>query len=384
MCIIPLVNGVSQVVDSGTILGCIPPQGSLTKGFTVSYYHYPMTPNPNSAGCYLMSNVFQTHEYQHGGYETLGGGLIGRSNGVTNLTFHSPITCTSTCCKVKAANLPPNFNYDSQITLSNFTMLVTGYFLASKSGNYKFIVDLVDDVTYMNIGDGKAFGCCQLNSTVSNPGPFDLTLTFPESENTATVNLLGGLYYPLRILFTNREDTGRFLMSFKDPDGVIHKTFDDYVFMAPDGDECPAPVATTTIPWTFQSTTTQTTVVTTSGSDNLPITENLIIVRAPDITFATTINTPWTETFTSTYSTGLTTTSGPDGIKTIFETLFVETPEIETAVTKVIPWTGKYTTTYSTNIATETGTDGIPTVKTNFLVETPQVETATTVNTPWT
>ncbi|PAK87163.1 hypothetical protein B8W88_14045, partial [Lactococcus lactis] len=35
-------------------------------------------------------------------------------------------------------------------------MLVTGYFLASKSGNYKFIVDLVDDVTYMNIGDGKA------------------------------------------------------------------------------------------------------------------------------------------------------------------------------------------------------------------------------------
>ncbi|BAP70009.1 YKL222C [Kluyveromyces marxianus] len=384
MCIIPLVSGVSQVVDSGTILGCIPPQGSLTKGFTVSYYHYPMTPNPNSAGCYLMSNVFQTHEYQHGGYETLGGGLIGRSNGVTNLTFHSPITCTSTCCKVKAANLPPNFNYDSQITLSNFTMLVTGYFLAPKSGNYKFIVDLVDDVTYMNIGDGKAFGCCQLNSTVSNPGPFDLTLTYPESENTATVNLLGGLYYPLRILFTNREDTGRFLMSFKDPDGVIHKTFDDYVFMAPDGDECPAPVATTTIPWTFQSTTTQTTVVTTSGSDNLPITENLIIVRAPDITFATTINTPWTETFTSTYSTGLTTTSGPDGIKTIFETLFVETPEIETAVTKVIPWTGKYTTTYSTNIATETGTDGIPTVKTNFLVETPQVETATTVNKPWT
>lgn len=332
MCIIPLVNGVSQVVDSGTILGCIPPQGSLAKGFTVSYYHYPMIPNPNSAGCYLINSVFQTDEYQHGGYETLGGGLIGRSNGVTNLTYYSPSTCSPGCCKVQVGNVPPNYNYDSQVALGNLTMLLTGYFLPPKSGNYKFNVDYVDDVTYMNIGAGKAFGCCHINSTVSNPGPFDLTLTYPDSKNSATVNLLEGLYYPVRILYINRYDTGKLLMSFEDPDGVIHQTFDDYVFMAPDGDECPAPVATTTIPWTFQSTTTQTTVVTTSGSDNLPITENLIIVRAPDITFATTINTPWTKTFTSTYSTGLTTTSGPDGIKTILETLFVEAPEIETAV----------------------------------------------------
>ena len=379
---IPLVDCQSFNTDLNTVLGCDPKTSSLSKGFSVSYYHYPLIPS-GSAGCYVGdSQTFLTDEYLHGGYATYGDGLIGSSTGVTDLTFQ--FRFPGGCLRPILGSLPSNYNNPPQFSMSNFSMLITGYFFAPKTGLYDFVITNGDDVIDINMGDGKAFACCQLENTITKPAPFDISVVWRTTSGSGSFNLVGGYYYPLRIFYMNRYQDAAIKMYFKDPDGVVHNNFDGYVFTIPDGEKCPAPVATTTLPWTFQSTATGTAIGTTTAVDGEAITEDFIVVRLPHIETATAINTPWTGTYTTTVATATTTVTGSDGIPTI-ETIFsVETPQVKTATTVNTPWTGTYTTTYSTDISTETGADGIPTVKTNFLVETPQVETATTINAGWT
>ncbi|KAL2709706.1 GLEYA domain-containing protein [Kluyveromyces marxianus] len=379
---IPFANSATQNTNAGTILGCAPKQENLKEGFSISYYHYPMVPKENNPRCFTYDTTYRTDEYLHGGYQTFGGGLLGTSSGVVDLTFRS--TVAAGCSKPLLGNLPSNYNYKDQLTQTNFSMLITGYFLAPKTGSYDFILDYIDDLAYMNIGAGRAFGCCQLGSTVSNPGPFDLSVMWPQTENTATVNLLGGFYYPIRIFFINRLGLGGLTVSFKDPDGVTHTTFDNYIFTVPDGEVCPVPIVTTTMPWTAQSTTTVTTIGTITGQDGKPTPENIIIVKTPEVQQATTVFTPWTGTTTATIATDVTTTTGADGIETVKTIYHVETPEVDQKTTVFTPWTGTITSTIATDVTTTTGADGIPTVKTIYHVETPEVDQKTTVFTPWT
>ena len=369
---ISFVDCQSFNTDLNTVLGCAPKTNSLSKGFSVSYYHYPLIPS-GSSGCYVDDRkTFLTDEYLHGGYATYGGGLIGSSTGVTNLTFHFHFP--GGCLRPILGSLPSNYNNPPQFSMSNFSMLITGYFFAPKTGLYDFAITSGDDVMDINMGDGKAFGCCQLESTISNPAPFDISVVWPSSTGSGSFNLVGGYYYPLRILYINRYYEAIIAMSFKDPDGVVHNDFDGYVFTISDGEKCPAPVATTTLPWTFQSTTTGTAIGTTTGVDGEAITEDFIVVRLPHIETAIAINTPWTGTYTTTVATATTTVTGSDRIPTI-ETIFsVETPQVETATTINAGWTGTYTTTYSTDFVTVTGIDGIITLQTVYHVQTPTVK----------
>ena len=180
----------SQGSNTGAILGCDLQTEVTSKGFSVSYYHYPMIPRANSPGCFDFDSTYQSVEYQHGGYETFGGGKFGSSSGVTNLNFRYNGVC-DTCCKVTNGSLPANYNYQSQITLSNFSMLITGYFFAPKTGTYSFILNYVDDLAYVNIGAGNAFGCCDKEKTVSNPGSYVLSMLSANDQNTVTSYLLG-------------------------------------------------------------------------------------------------------------------------------------------------------------------------------------------------
>lgn len=193
-------------VDSGTLLGCSPPQGAMYDGFEVSYYHYPLKLTDGTDSCFYYDDTYTKEEYQYGGYETYGGGLIGKSSGVTNVSFYANLI--SNCSYPVPGLLPENYNYDQEITLTNFSMLITGYFYAEKTGEYKFNLDYIDDLSYLNIGAGKAFDCCQKEASVSNPSPFDLSVIWPYASNSATTNLLGGYYYPLRIFFINRQGIG--------------------------------------------------------------------------------------------------------------------------------------------------------------------------------
>ena len=181
----------------------------------------PKAINPK---CFTYDTTYRTDEYLHGGYQTFGAGLIGTSSGVNDLTFRS--TVGPGCSKPLVGTLPSNYNFDTPFTQTNFSMLITGYFLAPKTGSYDFILNYIDDLAFTNIGAHKAFGCCQVGSTVSNPGPFDLSVMWPQTENTVTVDLIGGYYYPIRIFFINRQGLGGLTVSFRDPDGVTHSTFD--------------------------------------------------------------------------------------------------------------------------------------------------------------
>ena len=379
---LPFGNAASQNTDSGTILGCTPPKETRSSGFEVAYYHYPMAIRASNPKCFTYDTTYKSTAYQYGGYETYGGGLIDRSYGVTNLTFRS--VYKDACSTPHAELLPSNYNYNTPITTTNFSMLITGYFYAPKSGSYEFILDYIDDLSYMNVGAGRAFNCCEKEASVANPAPFDLSVMWPQTTNTATVYLLGGYYYPLRIFFINREGVGGLTVTFKDPDGVVHNTFDGFIFSASDGKECPVPVRTTTLPWDGTYTTSYTTVGEYTDDSGSTVTENVIVVETPEVHTATTEYSGWTGKFTSTYATKVITTTGSNGIPTISTIYSVETPEVQTATTEFSGWTGKVTTTHGTEVVTATGSDGIPTIKSIYSVETPEVQTATTEYSGWT
>ncbi|CDO93407.1 unnamed protein product [Kluyveromyces dobzhanskii CBS 2104] len=373
-------NADSQNTDSGTILGCSPLSNLKYPGFEVTYYHYPLAPIGNS-GCYAYDNTYQSESYQFGGYETYGGGVIDKSYGVTNLNFKS--TYQDSCSTPHKALLPSNYNYNTPITTTNFSMLITGYFYAPKTGSYDFILNYIDDLSFLNVGAGKAFDCCQLAGSVSNPAPFDLSVVWPQSANTVTTYLLGGYYYPIRIFFVNRQGLAGLTVSFKDADGVLHDTFDKFIYSFKDGEECPVPVHTTTKPWDGSGTSTYTTVSEYPDGGGT-VTENVIVIEAPNVQTATTEVTGWTGSFTSTYATMTVTETGSNGFPNIKTIYSVETPEVKVNTTEVTRWTGSFTSTYATMTVTETGSDGIPTIKTIYSVETPEVQTATTEVTGWT
>ncbi|KAG0671837.1 hypothetical protein C6P43_002346, partial [Kluyveromyces marxianus] len=376
------INATSENTDSGTILGCDPKQSTNNQGFDITYYGYPMVDRNGKGQCFTYDTSYKESWYQQGGYQTYGSGEIGSSHGVNDLTFrYAP---PSGCSRPVKGTLPSNFNYDTPITLTNFSMLITGYFYASKTGEYQFILNYIDDLSFLNIGAGRAFDCCEQRASVANPGPFDLSVTWPQTDNTATVTLLGGYYYPIRIFFVNRLGPAGLTVSFKDPDGVLHSTFDGYIYSIPDGQPCPVPVVTTTLPWTGTVTTTFTTLTTITGQNGGTSPGNLVVVETPEVQTATTVFTPWTGTTTATIATDLTTTTGADGVPTVKTIYHVETPEVQTATTVFTPWTGVSTVTIATDLTTTTGADGVETVLTTYLVETPGTGSATTVNTPWT
>ncbi|QGN16382.1 flocculation protein FLO9 [Kluyveromyces marxianus] len=360
--------------NADSINGCAPKKDSPVKGFDISYYHYPMIPSKGSNKCFTFDPVYVQYNYLHGDYQTYGGGLLGTSKGVTDLSFS--LGERDSCNPPVNGKLPANYNFNDPITITNFSMLITGYFYAQKSGEYEFSLDYVDDLSYVNIGAGKAFDCCHKQISVTDPGPFDLSTIWPKTSDTATVTLLEGFYYPLRIFYINRQSLAELKISFKDPDGIVHHNFDGYIYSVPDGHECPAIITTTTVPWTGTFTSTYTTQSTITGSDGSETDESIIVIETPEVETATTKYTPWTGTYTTTYSTDVGTATGSDGVPTIETTFYVETPEVETATTKYTPWTGTYTTTYSTDVGTVTGSDGVPTIETTFYVETPDISSS--------
>ncbi|KAG0678849.1 hypothetical protein C6P43_000477 [Kluyveromyces marxianus] len=333
-----------------------------------------MIPRKGSNKCFTFDPVYVQYSYLHGDYQTYGGGLLGTSKGVTDLSFS--LGERDSCNPPVNGKLPANYNFNDPITITNFSMLITGYFYAQKSGEYEFSLDYVDDLSYVNIGAGKAFDCCHKQISVTDPGPFDLSTIWPKTSDTATVTLFEGFYYPLRIFYINRQSLAELKISFKDPDGIVHHNFDGYIYSVPDGHECPAIVTTTTIPWTGTFTSTYTTQSTITGADGSETDESIIVIETPEVKTATTKYTPWTGTYTTTYSTDVGTATGSDGVPTIETTFYVETPEVETATTKYTPWTGTYTTTYSTDVGTATGSDGVPTIETTFYVETPDISSS--------
>ena len=359
--------------------GCRPlTQG--TKGFDLSLYHYPFKDmTAGSGSCY--SNDYQTEEYQQGGYATFGGGLFGTAEGIEDLSLD--IKLNSHCKPVKG-DLPSNYNYPDQIDVSNYTMLLTGYFMPQETGKYTFTL-YADDLAYMSFGAGNAFDCCGMEASVTDPEAFDLIVLWKSNNDYSgkvSYNLEGNVYYPLRILFANRDYHSFLKLTFEDPNGNVFSDFTNHIFQFPDeADGCPNNIIETTTVWSESYTsTTATSVYITTGTDGLVTTETLYVIATPEekthTQTATTVYSTGTFTDTTTVSTATGVYTGTDGIITTETTYFVEEPStgstVATATTVYSTGTGAHTTTVSTATGVTTGTDGVVTTETTYFVEEPE------------
>ena len=365
--------------------GCRPlTQG--TKGFDLSLYHYPFSDMTAGAGkCY--SNDYQTTEYQQGGYATFGGGLFGTAEGIEDLSLD--IQLNSHCRPVKG-NLPSNYNYADQIDVSNFTMLLTGYFMPQETGTYKFTL-YADDLAYMSFGAGNAFDCCGMEESVSDPEAFDLIVLWKSNNDYSgqvSYTLEGGVYYPLRILFANRDYHSFLKLTFEDPNGNVYTDFTNHIFQFPDeADGCPNNIKETTTVWSETYTsTTATSVYITTGTDGIVTTETLYVIATPEekthTQTATTVYSTGTVTETTTVSTATGVYTGTDGIITTETTYFIEEPStgttVSTATTVYSTGTVTEVTTVSTATGVYTGTDGVVTTETTYFIEEPSTQESET------
>ena len=371
--------------------GCQPPSKRVS-GFDMSLYHYPYNTTNGQRGCF--NDEYQLPDFQQGGYESYGGGLFGQASNIVdiNLEIRLQELCTPTL-----GNLPSNFNYDETFTISNFTMLLTGYFLAEESGQYTFNV-AADDLAYLSFGAGNAFECCREAGTVNKPHKFDLIVIWNGADNmsgSVSYDLQAGVYYPIRLLYANRDYHGDLRLIFQDPSGTLHNTFTDYIYQFPDNvNGCAKQITTTTRPGlASQTTTVATSTRSVTGSDGLVTIETVYVIETPlaksskmttdieddtpyeETATATTIFSTGTGSVTSTLSTSTNTFTGSDGIVTT-ETVYIvvtpsSTPAVETATTTFTAGTGSVTSTLSTSTNTFTGSDGIITTETTYFVQTP-------------
>ncbi|SMN21374.1 similar to Saccharomyces cerevisiae YHR211W FLO5 Lectin-like cell wall protein (flocculin) involved in flocculation [Maudiozyma saulgeensis] len=393
--------------------GCRP-QSAGTPGFDMNLYHYPYAYTTTNAVRSCFNNEYQTPEFQQGGYQTYGGGLFGSAYGIEDVTLSIRLTeiCTET-----NGSLPSNFNYPETFSISNFTMLLTGYFLPHETGQYIFTLD-ADDLAYLSFGAGNAFDCCDEQSTVSNPDAFDLVVIWNGADDMSgsiTYELEAGIYYPIRLLYANRDFHGDLKLSFQDPTGNIFTNFSNHIYQFPDEPKgCPNNIVASTTQWTGSYTTTySTSIYTTTGTDGIPTIETLYMIQTPNNTYTSTATTKFTEgtgDITTTYSTATGVITGTDGIITTETTYFVETPRSETTAatssttsqvehitndeemltiskTTIVTGTTKFGTvtapTIDIHVTTYYSTveDGnvIEVVETSIEVEIPNVEKSTTI-----
>ena len=121
-CWLVLSSYVYQKVTA--IDGCDGTDRFTSKGFEADYYHYPL--KYTGGTCYDFDNTYRSSDYQHGGYETYGGGYIGSSYGITDLTFSMTIQ-TVACYIPINGTLPAAFNYPETVSYTHLDVYKRQY-----------------------------------------------------------------------------------------------------------------------------------------------------------------------------------------------------------------------------------------------------------------
>ncbi|SSD61012.1 uncharacterized protein SCODWIG_02773 [Saccharomycodes ludwigii] len=373
------------IATDGTVNGCNPDSSAIssrTSGFQVKFYNYNWLSYSISAITGTPDRTtYLEDSYIEGGY--VDQGMFAQVNDATNLTYLFELPAGYVNIAVEGT-LPSGFGYTEEFFLTNWAMVATGYFVPPVSGSYLIQLQYVDDLGIVSLGAGIAFDCCMESGTSISIETYQVyslwTANGPSGTNQIQVDLIAGVYYPIRLFYVNTNNDGGLELGYTGPDGVYHNEWDDIVFnMADSSEVCDAPVVTTTVGWSqnITSTYTTTTVVTSKSST---ITENIVIIETPDADVSSTTTQQWTGTYTTTYATSITTYVGADGFTTLSTLYYVETPaEISTTTNE---WTGTYTSTYSTGVTTIVGSDGLPTTSTLIYIETPAEISTTTME--WT
>ncbi|SSD58881.1 uncharacterized protein SCODWIG_00642 [Saccharomycodes ludwigii] len=326
ICLLQLSKAINAVTDSDTEDACNP-LTNATPGFKVRWYNYTLgDTNSFTSLDYMAYEYYQqstayhsmdgveTVEFESGfpcqydennsddyficycdGYSTNNGNWVCPCSG-------SKSTSSKTCYNSQADSVTLPLIYDYDTTFTNFTMEITGYFLAPETGPYNFTLGNVDDSAGLLFGK-NAFGCCEQNDITAATTDFFINAikgwhSGQDATTSSLINLVGGFYYPLRLVFSNAISYASLDFTVTLPNETIITDFENYVFTFDEEESyCPA-YSTTTVPWTGTYTSTFTTKVTTAtGSNGLTTTSNVIYVETPGIETNSTIITGWTGTY---------------------------------------------------------------------------------------
>ncbi|SGZ47050.1 CIC11C00000002377 [Sungouiella intermedia] len=317
---------VVVIADTG---GCVP--DSLTgNGFKVNFYRYGLN---DPVG--WTKGFFETGYKANGIFASLP--IVSDINFLFDAVFNKVVSGTI---------------YGVPLSISNYTIELSGFFLPQVSGDYTFYLN-ADNGASLQFGAGTS--CCN-DPLGSITGDFSIDTLGPAggggnvdaNSNTATFSLVAGTYYPIKIVTFNWLGNGGLKLYYIDPNNNQVSTFSNVVYQATFSDGACFTTVTTTWGNVFSSTTTIT---------NHQM--NTVLVGVPSST--TTLTTTWSGSRTST-----TTVGGSDGTRTVI----VEVPSSTTTLTTT--WSGSRTST-----TTVGGSDGTRTV----IVEVPS--SITTLTTTW-
>lgn len=164
--------------------------GSKADGATVQFYRYPS----------LDLATWKISSYLLGGYIKYG--YSETVTGVTQLNFKSDAT-----------NLNSPYGA-SEFVPENYTMQITGYYLAPQSGTYKLALE-ADHYAAITLGDGEAFKCCNQDATFVSTHFVATNDLIAQEEIYLQENVL----YPFKIDFVSNRNKGALQIGLNLPDG---------------------------------------------------------------------------------------------------------------------------------------------------------------------
>lgn len=205
------------------------PLTSPSLGFNAVFYPYGFRDDTS------LRNL----NYMSGGYKSLK--PIALATGITDINF----------AIAAGSNLIVNGQiYGKTVTVSNFSVELTGYFLAPETGDYQLLMS-VDDGALVTFGAGQAFGCCNTVST-SNDGNYALFAHWYSTSNApgqtvSTQHLTAGYYYPMKIFYVNMQNPMSMTFRVTTPSGNVITNFKNVYTFANTDTSCPAVRPTTTV-----------------------------------------------------------------------------------------------------------------------------------------
>ncbi|KAM9903105.1 hypothetical protein OXX69_008057, partial [Metschnikowia pulcherrima] len=320
-------------VALGALKGC-EPSTILGNGFDVKFYRYP-----------LRGEAFRTDpNYFREGYKKYG--FLKTVPNVSQINYSAD---------VPSGQAVRRRVYGYEVTVSNFTMSIGGYFLANQTGNYTFNM-FADDGGFLQIGAGES--CC--GEAVEDASGDSFRALWPSTAN-ARIALEAGVYYPVKVVYVNWSGPGGFQLRYTAPDGQVTTDMGSQIYQMRQlctrtttrtwtGSatttftrteslfesvviEVPTPTQTVTTYWTGIDTT-ETTLVGSVGQNNTVLVQ---VPRALSTSY-------WSNTYTS--NTTVTPSAGGQ------PTVIVNLPNAQATSL----WTGSFTTTSAI-----TGSDGVAT-----------------------
>ncbi|VEU22821.1 DEKNAAC103894, partial [Brettanomyces naardenensis] len=170
-------------------------------------------------------------------------GLIASTSGVTSPQF----TLTS-----------ETELYGMSVVTTNFTLELSGYFLAQQTGLYTFELTDIDDAALVWFGNGLS--CCDPTALPDADPVFGASWVSNENVNGAGIAYIymeEGNYYPVRITYCNWDHLAALEFQITTPDQVVITDFSDSIFQFVNIDgQCSS--STASFPFS--------TITTTSGS----------------------------------------------------------------------------------------------------------------------